>query len=292
MPQKNMEKEFKKQEIFVGYFLSTAIIIIISFFIFMIFRSKFFLLTNSYITYYEYGSDIKTGTVVTLNGVNVGEVKKVEIDEENRIKVFLTVLKKYKKKIRSDSVAKIVRPLLIGNKQINISAGSYNSVILMPGSIIKSEDSSELIDLISGRSLQVFIDNLGLKSDASDDAFEQVSVREIYDSAISSLVALNEFQKSLKELGISMKTFSKNIEDMSNNMNNMSLSMQNMEELSISMDNFSKEFNKLNKNLDDFEPVTKKLLPFIDKLDILAEALQNSILLRKDIEKIKRLKEK
>lgn len=292
MPVENIEKEFKKKEIFVGYFLSIAILIMISFFIFLIFRSKLFFLTNTYLTYYEYGSDIKTGTVVTLNGINVGEVKKVEIDEENKIKVFLTVLKRYKKKIKSDSIAKIVRPLLIGNKQINISAGRRDSKILLPGSVIKSEDSSELIDLISGRSLQAFIDNLGLNPDTSDDSFEHITVREIYDSAVSSLVTLNEFQKSLKELGLSMKTFSTNIEGMSNNMNNMAVSMQSMGELSKSMDKFSKEFNGLNKNLQDFEPITDKLLPFIEKLDILVEALQNSILLKKDVEKIKKEKAK
>ena len=105
MPVENIEKEFKKKEIFVGYFLSIALLIIISFFIFLIFRSKLFFLTNTYITYYEYGNDIKIGTVITLNGINVGEVKKVEIDYENKIKVFLTVLKKYREKIRSDSIA-------------------------------------------------------------------------------------------------------------------------------------------------------------------------------------------
>ncbi len=299
MPVENIEKEFKKKEIFVGYFLSIAILIIISIFIFMIFRSKLFFLTNTYITYYEYGSDIKPGTVVTLNGVNAGEVKKVEIDEENRIKVFLTVLKKYKKKIKSNSIAKIVRPLLIGNKQINISAGSHDSLILMPGSVIKSEDSSELIDLISGRSLQIFLDDLGLNPDSIDGSLEHISVREIYDSALSSLVTLNEFQKSFKDLGTSMNTFSTKIDGMSNGMNNMAnsmnnmgTSMQSMGDLSISMDDFSKEFKNLNESLNEFEPLTEKLLPFIDKLDLIVEALQNNILLRKEIEKIKKEKSK
>lgn len=299
MPVENIEKEFKRKEIFVGYFLSIALLIIISFFIFLIFRSKLFFLTNSYLTYYEHGNDIKIGTVVTLNGINVGEVKKVEIDRDNKIKVFLTVLKRYRKKIRTDSTAKIVRPLLIGNKQIDILAGSNNSEIIPPGSIIKSEESSELIDLISGRSLQAFIDKIGLNPDMSNDKFEHISVREIYDKAVTSLVTLNEFQKSLKEMGVSLKNFSANIEGMSDNMNLMASSMENMEKLSISLENmntgmekFSKSFNELNKNLDEFEPVTEKLLPFIENLDILVEALQNNILLKKDIEKIKKEKEK
>ena len=299
MPVENIEKEFKKKEIFVGYFLSIALLIIISFFIFLIFRSKLFFLTNTYITYYEYGNDIKIGTVITLNGINVGEVKKVEIDYENKIKVFLTVLKKYREKIRSDSIAKIVRPLLIGNKQINISAGSNNFKILPPGSVIQSEDSSELIDLISGRSLQAFIDKIGLNPDTSDDISDYISVREIYDKAVTSLVTLNEFQKSLKEMSISLKTFSANIEGMSDNMNLMASSMQNMEKLSKSlesmktgMEKFSKSFNDLNKNIDELEPVTETLIPFIENLDLLVEALQNNILLKKDIEKIKKEKGK
>ena len=65
-----------------------------------------------------------------------------------------------------------------------------------------------------------------------------------------------------------------------------------LENMKIGMEKFATSFDDLNKNLNEFGPLTEKLLPFIDNLDLVVEALQNNILLRKEIEKLKKEKGK
>ncbi|HOV15751.1 MAG TPA: MlaD family protein, partial [Spirochaetota bacterium] len=226
----------------------------------MLFRSKFNFMQVSYKAYYQYGNDIKEGTLVTLNGINIGEVKSVEIDEQNRVKAILSVWRKYSHKIRKDSVAKIVRPLMIGNKQISISPGLDKFPVLHPGDVIRSEESSEMVDLVSGQSVQDFIDRIGLNPsflDTTDDSFKKITVREIYDQAISSLVILNEFQKSIKSMSDTMSRLDRSMLLMSDSMIKlndsmfvMANSMKEMNTLSDSMKNLGNGMGEMNKSMN------------------------------------------
>ncbi len=282
-----------KFEILVGYFFTIAVMIIISLIVFLTFRSKLNLFKTKYIAYYEYGNDINIGTKVNLNGIYAGEVKSIDIDKKNRVKIIFYIANKYKSKIREDSVAKIIRPLLIGNKQINISAGTELYKILPPGSILLSEESSELIDLVSGTGLQNFIEKLGINianPDLTNDIVEKVSVRELYNYAVSSLVTLNEFQTSLKKMSTSMDA-------MVSSMYSMSENLKSMEDMSAGMNRMSDSFNKINttmtkmdKNLEDFSPLTQQLHSLLKELEIMMKAFENTWFLRKEIDKIRKEK--
>jgi len=282
-----------KFEILVGYFFTIAVMIIISLIVFLTFRSKLNLFKTKYIAYYEYGNDINIGTKVNLNGIYAGEVKSIDIDKKNRVKIIFYIANKYKSKIREDSVAKIIRPLLIGNKQINISAGTELYKILPPGSILLSEESSELIDLVSGTGLQNFIEKLGINianPDLTNDIVEKVSVRELYNYAVSSLVTLNEFQTSLKKMSTSMDA-------MVSSMYSMSENLKSMEDMSAGMNKMSDSFNKINttmtkmdKNLEDFSPLTQQLHSLLKELEIMMKAFENTWFLRKEIDKIRKEK--
>lgn len=312
------ERKRKKIEIIVGYFFTAGIIILIIFSMLIFFRTKWNFMRNTYLTYYDYGNDIKPGTVVTLNGLVVGEVKEVDIDENNRIEVYMSIRRKYREKIKKDSVAKIVRPLLIGNKQINILPGSNVADVLPPGSTIKSEDSSELVDLISGMSLQNFIDDNFFKTLAGDltgdGELQTMSVREIYDNAIATLVAMNEFQKSINSMSMSLNQFAFMINNMSKGLDNMGDALHKMDNLTAPMEgmsgglenmsagftdmsqglkgmssgmyNLSKSFEAMDENMDGFTPLTEKTVKVLDELDILIRAMQHSVLFKKEVEKI------
>ena len=316
------EKNGYAFETAVGYFFTIAVMIVLVFIIFMFFRSKFNFFKARYVAYYEYGNDLKYGTIVTLNGINIGEIKDVDIDDNNRVKVIFSIKEKYTKKIRTDSIAKIVRPLLIGNKQISISPGSETSKILPVGSVIKSEESSELIDLVSGVSLQNFIDRMGLNPESFDLSgdTQKITVRELYDMAISSLITMNEFQKSIKNMGqsingmnTSFQSMSGGISLMAESMNLMGEAMGQMKDLSGSMtlmgDNMSglsKNFGSLNnsmlemsksmnllnkdlnKNLAEFGPLTDQVSSFLEQLEVIIAAMETNWMFKKDVERIKK----
>ncbi|OHD12050.1 MAG: hypothetical protein A2086_04170 [Spirochaetes bacterium GWD1_27_9] len=325
----NIEKKKYSFEIMVGYFFTMAILMLIIFVGFMLFSAKWFLFETTYTIYYTYGNDIKKGTLVTLNGLEIGQVKTIDIDDKNRLKVVISVAAKYVNKIREDSVAKIVRPLLIGNKQINITPGSPELPFLPPRSIIAGEESSELVDLVSGTSLEKFIKDIGLdlNSNISEDPSKKVTVRDLYNYALTSLITLNDLQKSFKVMSsnmgtlsgsmnkmndsfATMQTFSNSLDKMSGGINNLTGSMTDLKQISSSiielkstMGSLSQTFGTLNSSLDkldrnlttnlgDINILKEKLVTFLDSMEILSEALQSSSLLKSDVEKIKKMREK
>ncbi|HNZ26161.1 MAG TPA: MlaD family protein [Spirochaetota bacterium] len=316
----------------VGYFFTIAVMIVVVFVIALLFRQRLNFFKTKYYILYEYGNDIKTGTVVSLNGVNIGDVKEIELDDKNRVKVTIKVWSKWSDKIREDSVAKIVRPLLIGNKQINISPGLDRYKVLPPNSVILSEESSELVDLVSGASLERFVDKIGLNPlfDSTED-IKRISVRELYDMAISSLITMNDFQRSIKTMSNSITGMNDSFAGMSLGLAGMSDAMKEMEKLTDSFDKMGEKMSELSgkmgdmsgkldgmsktfvgvdksmvkmseslleldkgltSNLGQFEPLTDQIISFIKELEIIIEALETNWMFKNDVERIKRQKMK
>lgn len=300
-------------EVAAGYFFSFLLIICIGIAVFLAFQGELFFLKHRYVAYYEFGSGLSKGTTVTLNGIVIGDVVEVSIDERNRIEVVMSISRKHSSKIRRDSTAKVVRPMLIGAKQIFITPGSQHSAILPPGSVIRSSDSSELVDLISGISIDKFVKDLDLKKsffDFSDD--NMITARELYEQALSAMLIMNEFQKSIKDMSYNMSSLTKTMTNMSSDLQSMnelsssitamSESLGQLSDLSKSMYDIGKSISGVNKGFDgvtnamvditsevrDIRPSIEKIDFLIDDLAILLLAMQKSWMFRNEVDSVKR----
>ena len=283
-------------ELMVGYFIAVTVFIIILFSILSIMKGEFSFFTNKYKVYYELGNGLAKGTVVTLNGIPIGKVSKVIIDEKNRIEVQLEIISKYQNKIRSDSIAKIVRPMLIGRKQISISPGSIEATILANGSVIKSEESSELIDLVSGVSIDKYRkNNEGGKGLIRVDGELSLSSQEIYNQAVNALVLLNDFQKSIQEMSenmsslsdsmrfmgrdlSAMSTLSASMQDMANQFKELSKISDSMMDLGVVLNNVNDGFGLVSSSLNSITEETAEFKPALDKIDLIMDDLSILIL--------------
>lgn len=153
---------------------------------------------------------LREGTVVTLSGIKVGEVESIVVDEDNRILLQFSVSKGLAHKVRSDSVARVVRSLLVGEKRIDLSPGGKGQEILLPGALVKGVDSFELTDLFSGaRFGQVMEGMQGLGSTAQNlgEALKSLSeqvrpqdLAKIYKELIPTLHNLNKLTVDLQEV--------------------------------------------------------------------------------------------
>jgi phospholipid/cholesterol/gamma-HCH transport system substrate-binding protein len=86
---------------------------------------------------------LRVGSVVSLTGVDIGSVDDVSFPENssaNYLSVTVRVSRRAAARIRSDSVARIRTIGLLGDKYIEISAGSPQADELPPGAIIPSAD--------------------------------------------------------------------------------------------------------------------------------------------------------
>jgi phospholipid/cholesterol/gamma-HCH transport system substrate-binding protein len=86
---------------------------------------------------------LRVGSVVSLTGVDIGSVDEVSFPENssaNYLSVTVRVSRRAAIRIRGDSVARIRTIGLLGDKYIEISAGSPQAEQLPPGAIIPSAD--------------------------------------------------------------------------------------------------------------------------------------------------------
>lgn len=70
------------------------------------------------------GTGFTRGMPVKLSGFRIGRVSSIALNEEARVDVVLQVADKYRKWIRRDSIAKLVKEGIIGDAIVDISVGS------------------------------------------------------------------------------------------------------------------------------------------------------------------------
>ncbi|MFN8846092.1 MAG: MlaD family protein, partial [Bdellovibrionales bacterium] len=106
-----------------------------------------------YITYFENADGLHQGTKVQMAGLQAGSVDEIDLEADNKIRVKFHILGKFKDKVREDSKAQLIRPFVIGERIMDVTVGSSNASIIEPGALIKSEESMDLMQVMSGRYL-------------------------------------------------------------------------------------------------------------------------------------------
>jgi phospholipid/cholesterol/gamma-HCH transport system substrate-binding protein len=86
------------------------------------------------------------GATVRLAGVQVGRVTEVVLppDPDGKVRVTLTIARRFSDRIRRDSEVRIATQGLLGDKIIEITLGSPAAPALQPGEMLTSKDSFEM----------------------------------------------------------------------------------------------------------------------------------------------------
>ena len=235
---KRAKKRFYER--IIGFSFLILLLFCLFMFCFILVNGRLQLFNIKYIAYYEQGSGLKEGCIVTLNGINAGQVTDVRIDDENRIAVTLSISRKYTEKIREDSVAQIVRPMMVGGKQISINPGSLQYDKLQPGSVIASRDSSEIIDLFSGVRIERILNKLDINKRLWDIKNNStISANDIYEQAVSAVITMGEFAKVMNSMSENIGGLSQIMGEMSENFASMQVLAQKMDKMSSSMESLS-----------------------------------------------------
>jgi phospholipid/cholesterol/gamma-HCH transport system substrate-binding protein len=85
------------------------------------------------------------GATVRLAGVQIGRVTKVELPPHpgGKVRVRLTIAKRFADRIRRDSEARIMTQGLLGDKLVEITIGSSASSPILPGDTLPSREAME-----------------------------------------------------------------------------------------------------------------------------------------------------
>jgi phospholipid/cholesterol/gamma-HCH transport system substrate-binding protein len=99
----------------------------------------------------ENADGVREGTIVSMQGLRIGQVDEVELVSANEIYVSFRIREKYQNKIRSDSFVRSVRPFVFGEKMLEITVGNNSSPPVESNAMLRSLPTTDVMDLLSGR---------------------------------------------------------------------------------------------------------------------------------------------
>jgi phospholipid/cholesterol/gamma-HCH transport system substrate-binding protein len=91
------------------------------------------------------------GATVRLAGVQIGRVKRVNLPPEpgGKVRVDLTIAKRFADRVRKDSVARIETQGLLGDRLVELTVGSAEAPPTKDGDVIASRDPTDFSKIVS-----------------------------------------------------------------------------------------------------------------------------------------------
>ncbi len=142
-----MEITYNRKEKIVGIFVISIALLLLSVIIVIGRGKNWFEKYNTYYTTFNESYNLKVGADVKLFKTNIGKVKAITV--ENKVKVKLVILEKYETRIRTDTLATVESPTLIGSEYISIIPGSADAPLLPQGDEIPSKAKKSIADVMA-----------------------------------------------------------------------------------------------------------------------------------------------
>ncbi len=235
MNQKNFF--FRNLEKTVGIFASLALFAIIASALYIAWENDYFASTYELVFTVQKGTGFTKGMPVKLSGFRVGKVNSIALNDQAMVEVKLQIYKKYRKWIREDSEARLVKEGLIGDFIIEITAGSGNA---------RTIEDKGVIRFVKGR---------GVEELAADMA---ENVRPILVEVRQLLSYLNNPEGDVRQTVKNIRLLSGNLEATRQNAD-MLLMTANAEAARVS--------GKLSATLENADSTVRKLQPLIENSD-------------------------
>lgn len=132
--------EYSTLERLVGAFVLAALLLLLVLFVYSreartLFAEKFTL-----IAYMRNAQSITTDTKVQISGIEVGEVKAIDLGSDNLIRVEMRILERFHGLVREDSRASLSKLSMIGKATIEVSAGDTAMGLVPDGGIVPVDE--------------------------------------------------------------------------------------------------------------------------------------------------------
>jgi phospholipid/cholesterol/gamma-HCH transport system substrate-binding protein len=177
---------------------------------------------QNYFVIYHDGHGLLPGVKVRFLGIDIGNVTRVELTENDKIRMELKILTEYAGRVKGDSLAVIKSPTLIGSEYIEIQSGSLESIPIPHGGQIPAKDPKTIDEVVTALKLEqklvqfegILADVAALSHKLQDrdgplmgtmENFREISHRMLQgDGTLGSIISRDEAYKeiisTLKEL--------------------------------------------------------------------------------------------
>ncbi|MFH1652798.1 MAG: MlaD family protein [Pseudomonadota bacterium] len=138
----NIYFKFKHINKLIGAFAILAFFILLAFIVMIARGQKWFQDYAHYQCSFSKSGGIKVGAPVTINDLQAGSVKKLVLDDENRVTFSIEVFKEYSDRIREGTQASLYIPF-VGQSTVVLKLGDQSLPLIPEKGAIKVKDMGE-----------------------------------------------------------------------------------------------------------------------------------------------------
>lgn len=307
-----MKVKFNKFERVAGLFVLTAIVGSIAATIGVAVKRGWFEQKVTLEASFPSADGLHAGTVVQMAGLRAGAVESVDLKSNNEVLVQLRISRKFFDRVREDSLVRVMRPFIIGEKVLDISVGSEGAKPVIEFAMLKTEESTDIMDLMNGRKLGPYIamlgqigENLKVVAEAFLDPERSKNLVKVIDEmrplvmnmsgmsreVTSLLKGANKDQKMIKtldnlaimsqELARVLPEFTRNSPELASDLTKIA------KNTAILTEEMSKLVPMMNKMAPELPRASARALEALDETVITLKAMQKSFLLRGSVKEVR-----
>lgn len=139
----------RKYETVVGIFVIASLITLLILVLIVAKQEGLFVEYVQYRAVFKNISGLKPGSEVRLAGVQVGTVKETLVDLDGRITVTFEINEKYQNQIRADSRASIGYIGLLGDRSLDLTAGSPGQAAIPPKGEVAAVEPLDITEMLA-----------------------------------------------------------------------------------------------------------------------------------------------
>ena len=223
---------------------------------------------------------LRVGSAVEISGLKIGRVSELDLKSIGLFEVTFTVRKRFSNLFREDTRILAIRPNVIGEKILVVEPGSPSAILLAEGSLVKVEQSTDLMEILGGRKLNQILTDLGKIADNL----------KIIGHAFTDQNRSKAFVKLFDDMG----PFVKNVTDMSRQVNLIAKDMnddkmfaQTLQNLNILTVELQKLTPAINAVAPELPRASQRAIEALDEMVVTLKAMQKSFLLRGNVQEVK-----
>ncbi len=275
-----MKIKFNKFERAAGVFVLAAIAGVVSFTVAVAIRKGWFDSKIQYTSTLASAEGLHAGTLVQVAGLRAGQVEEVILVNGEEVKVKFYVFDKFHDKIRQDTVLKVVRPFIIGEKVLDLSVGSADAEMLQAKSEVPYQETFDMMDILSGRKMGTFLGsiekvttNIKILLDAFADSKRTKTIVAMFDRLEPLIKNLNTMSMEVTKLSQS-----------ANSENRVDKLLTNVIALTEEMQKLTPAINAI---APDLPRTSKRAVEALDETVVLLKAFQKSFFFRGNVKDVR-----
>jgi phospholipid/cholesterol/gamma-HCH transport system substrate-binding protein len=269
-----MKYKFNPYERAVGFFFVTTLLGSVAIGVGVAIKKNWLDHKVNYLVYTDTASNLREGTGVYFSGIKIGNVEKIELDQEklkNNVKVTFSILKNFQQQMTIGSEVQFMRPFVIGEKSLNIIKTSLNHKLITPGETLPTYSTFDLMDVLTGKQLEgmlIKLDNIISNVDKTMLIGKTIAV-EINDK--------KKIKKTIDDLSFSIAEIRKVVPYIS----------QNAPAASEHLGKIIENLAFISTSVRNLQPEGAKTLELLHESVITLKAMQKSMFLKSNVEEVK-----